>query len=104
MTWRALVVPDLAGDGVAISIADRLPDGGSVAVQTIIPTLALVEEGVSAPVALRLQEDCARALYEALAVHFDTVPDSVTLQARVDQLIERVERLLDLPNRETEPQ
>jgi hypothetical protein len=100
MTWRALVVPDLAADGVAISLADRLPDGSKVAVQSVILSLALIEDGVAAPVALRLEEDCARALYEALAAHFDTVPDSVTQRARVNQLIERVELLLDRPTRE----
>jgi len=93
--WRALAQPDLAVDGVAISLKQRLPDGTSLAIQPTILTVAIIDEGVHAPVALRLQDDAARALYEALAAYFGDIPDSITQRARVDVLIERVEQLLD---------
>jgi hypothetical protein len=89
MTARALVQPDFARDGVAIMLGRSTPSGTQVVMPMDVvwrhndPYVALPDDGTS----LRLPEDIARALYDALAAHFGGTSDVQTL--RKDYLAER---------------
>lgn len=105
--WYAHVQRDSALFGVTVMLAQRIHDayryvtgigtGDFGGVATTITTI--VDAGTMPPPAahLRIEEDAARALYDALAQHFageagsrQTRADLLHERGRVDQLIETV--------------
>lgn len=100
MTFRAYVATDIVGRGVAIDlvrhIGEDLVDVAeplTVAFRREVPTSADV---VTSPM-LRLPEEAARALLDALAAHFGGTSEVQTLRkdyiaerARVDKMLEFV--------------
>lgn len=97
MTWRALVQPDFAFDGIAVTLG-RLT--GHDEIRLVPPATDLLklvdaDRHAVAPPSLRLPDDLGRVLYEALAAHYGAGPATQT--QRQDYLHERgrVDRLVD---------
>lgn len=107
MTARARVEPDFMADGVAIYLGRK----GNGILETVLPLQVEIRSEVqgdhSATVmepSLRLPEDLARALLDALAAHFGGVSDTQTLRkdylaerARVDRMINYLTSTTYLP-------
>lgn len=92
--WYSHARPDL--DGVALTLVYYEGRGTiAQAVQPVQFEMAPKPEGTMAPVALTLDGDQARALYEALAEHFTGT--AVMQTQRADLLHERgrVDKLMD---------
>lgn len=101
MTARARVDHDFTYDGVAIWLGRKRDDGMEVmlpvdpVMQSVPAAAAASPDGPS----LRLPEDMARALLDALSAHFAGTSDVQTLRkdylaerARVDKMIDRLTR------------
>lgn len=93
MTARAHIEDDFLRDGVAIYLGQK-HDGVTDVMAFDDPTWVRSDTAVTTGPSLRLPESVARALYDALAVHFHGVSDTQTLRTdylaerrRVDQLI-----------------
>lgn len=96
MTARAKVEHDFEHDGVAIWLGRK----GDGELSTVLPLPNPVfehhEAGEILPSAgpsLRLPEDIARALFEALARHFGGHPETVSLRKDYESERARVDRL-----------
>lgn len=98
MTARAHVFPDFSrpGGGVSIWMVRDVPGGVERLEPTALVVTRMSEEEMAAQQepSLRLPEDIARALLDALARHFGGVSDVQTLRqdylaerARVDKMI-----------------
>ena len=98
MTARAYVEFDVLMDGVRIHLAETQHDGSG----RYIARFADVEMErhetpgaiVDDPAPLRLPEDHARALYEALARFFGGAPDMAVVRADLQHERNRVDRLI----------
>jgi hypothetical protein len=89
--WRAYVEHDLGAvrRGIAVHLAERC-DGGLLIVKPADLTQALIEGDAACmthPPALRMPDEMARALLDALSAHYGGTSDTRTL--RSDLLHER---------------
>lgn len=106
--WRARIEADWPMGGVAVILALRIPDGnrlvtrlGGEGFDRMETVDILNHEAFPTPTpALRMPEDAARALYDALAQHFagetgsrQTRADLLHERGRVDKLIQVVSQV-----------
>jgi hypothetical protein len=100
MTARAYVQPDLGalGNGVLIFLKDSGYDGHVYIAEFADIVMQEHDQATIAddPKPLRLSEDMARAVYEALAAHFGGGPDMTTLRRDYTNERIRVDRLIGL--------
>jgi len=97
MTARAHVQPDLVFNDLAIYLIDDL--GTHRVVHQFEVNEQSIEQDESVEITarpLRIREDQARALYEALARHFGGSPDIITLQQNLTREQNRVDKFIDV--------
>ncbi|MFY1595460.1 hypothetical protein [Micromonospora sp. WMMD737] len=94
MTWRVVVTPDAALNGVAMQIARRL-DGGAVQALRFEQTVDVIPEGVAMPgPSMALTDDLAMALLDALADHYGNTTGGRQQRADYEHERGRVDRLI----------
>lgn len=95
MTARAHVEHDLIR-GVRIHLGETHNDGTGAMARFAEVVMEQSEQGavMDDPQPLRLPEEHARALYEALARYFGGAPDMTVLRADYDAERKRVDRLI----------
>lgn len=97
MTYQATVESDYFRHGVKIHMRDRRIDGAIYAVDFGDVVVSAITDATSEPSSepLRLDEDAARAMYEALARHFGGAPDMAVIRRDYDHEKSRVDKMLD---------
>lgn len=99
MTTHVQIKEDILGRHLEVNVAKSHPDGSGVAYSFPCPTEFYVAAGTRADVfaiePLRLEQDAARALYEALRKHFGAAPETASLRADFEHERTRVDKMID---------
>jgi hypothetical protein len=94
MTWRASVESDFAAYGVSIYLGQKT-DQGLLAVKRINLDYELVPPAVHVEPSLRLEDEAAKAILEALSFHYGGSADTRTLRADYVHERERVDKFIN---------
>lgn len=95
MTWRIAITPDIYADGIALQIGRHYPGGDTIEYLTYTSHSESTPVGTTLPEAsLKLSDDLARALLDALAEHYAGTTSSRQQRADYEHERTRVDRLI----------
>lgn len=94
MTWRVRVEPDFAANGIAITVGEKT-NNGLLVVRPIILNYEFAPPAVQVEPSLRISDEMAKVLLEALTVHYGGVSDVRTLREDYMHERERVDKFIN---------